>query len=194
MKLHNWRQRLDNRRARIVRAERRPAGREIVIVQLLSGLGKGATVFIGAALIASVALMIAAYTSLAGASNMCVASGFVSYTGGLAQAAARKFISGGFFSLLLAYMPELVAFWRTAPWRAEGPAPFILSEWSLGLTVRAVGIIMCLQALLIFPLVHFTSDALGDTAFNRQIFSRERIQARWQGFEEVCKPSPLDLS
>ena len=85
----------------------------------MSFSGKWLATVNGAGLVASIALIITAYTSLAGASNMCLASGFVSHTiARWAKTSGGCFV-GGLLSLLVYATPGLTGFVRNM-WRAEG--------------------------------------------------------------------------
>jgi hypothetical protein len=162
-----------------------------ILIQLFSAFGTVVTAFNGACLVASVALMIAAYTSLTGASNMCIASGFVSHTIGLAQDAAREFLLGSFLSLLVAAMPWLAAVSRNilrVDDRFERP-PIPVGKEFEGITTYKAWVIFFTQlGVLLWSLFYITLFALNSTAFNRSEYSQRRIQAQWQTFEEACKP------
>jgi hypothetical protein len=185
--------RLADRRERIAWGNRQPASHGIIIVQSLSLFGKWVATVNGAGLIASIALMIEAYTSLAGASDMCIASGFVSHTVGLAQDAAWRFAAGGVLSLVAFAAPGLIGFGRNFC-REEGPKPTLhfgqelndLTKWVVGGIYAAQAALLLLSILIVIPAL--------DTALQRHTYTQEHIQTMWRGFEEGCKPSSPDLT
>ena len=163
----------------------------------MSFSGKWLATVNGAGLVASIALIITAYTSLAGASNMCLASGFVSHTIEVGQDVGRMFLVGGLLSLLVYATPGLTGFVRNM-WRAEGSQPqppLDLGEELFGLSSWLVWVMLVGQTVLLcWCIVSFTLPAL-HTALDRRAYTQERIQQRlWRDFDDGCKPSFPDLT
>jgi hypothetical protein len=127
----------------------------------------------GACVLASIALVIAAYTSLPAASDICVASRFVADTVKLAQSAARVFAGAGSLSVAAA----------------------IIGRYFRGIlsTERQCALIAAIQLILLFcaMLLMFTPEGI-HVAFDRQWFSTEKIQERWQDFRKAC-PTPTNF-
>ena len=106
--MHQWRE------SRWLGAEQRrrharlPARYGPAFVRPLSVLGLWLAKLNGAGLVASIAIMIAAYTSLPGASDICVASRYVADISRFAEKVANHFLWGGLLTLLVGSAPELI--------------------------------------------------------------------------------------
>jgi hypothetical protein len=196
MNLHQTLRRFGNSLHRLLRLDSfPPADHGINLVLQLSFLGKVAITVNGAGLVAAIALIIAAYTSIAGASNPCLASGFVAHTIEKGQDAARLFYSGGVLSLLVAGAPGLAGFVRNYKWTRRPCIP--VGKDLLGLTSWKAWVIFGGQMLLLLlSVVSCTTPAI-HIAMDRQAYTQESIQTMWGHFEEGCKPAspnPPDLT
>ncbi len=140
------------------------------MIGLLTLIANWLAAFHGACILASVALIISAYTQLASVTgDICIPSHFVAATVELGQNAGRTFFLGGCISLI---------------------AVGLGSKWLRPDAVWQSLLTGGLQSVLIaFVIGQFTFNPKVSgihTAFARQWFAAESIQDRWNAFRKEC--------
>jgi len=189
-----WR-RLSARRKSLQWLERQPATHVISFIELAAIAGKWLARLHGAGLAASMAFIIAAYTSLTTASDhICIAAFFVSQTIEGGRFFASIFVIGGACALPAASMPNSVRFVRNFMGDRKNSQNRVDNGSELeGLVNKVAWIIFILQTLLIF-----ISAWLGVifimSILSPKFIKQSDILVAWSEADQSCRPpTPLRM-
>jgi hypothetical protein len=192
--LRQWRQRRSNIRKSLRWLNHQPATHVISFIELAAVFGKWLARVHGAGLVASMALLIAAYTSLTGASDhICAAVNFVSETIRGAQGIAEFFIYGGALALPAASMPNIIRFSRNVIGDKKYSANKVDAGKEIdGLLQGRAYLILFIQSLLIsFSFIILVICISG--ILSPRFFKSADLLEAWAKFEEPCPHPPLPL-
>jgi hypothetical protein len=130
------------------------------------------------------------------ASNVCLASQFVSNTLNFGREAATAFMIGGLLALVASSVPALIGIWRNdkRARRLEDPLP--IGRELDGFTNGQAYNVLVLQCVLLFlSISQFTlTDRAAGALWAKGRLTPTQIQTMLHGFEEACNRSPPDMT
>jgi hypothetical protein len=172
--------------------DRQPASHPLVLIELISTFGRWWAGLNGVGFTISAALMVTVYASLLSASNVCLASQFVSDTLNFGRKAATAFMIGGLFALITSSLPMFIGFYRNdrRVKRLEDPLP--IGRELDGFTNGQAYNVAALQLILLFVSIsQFTlTDRAAGALWAKGRLTPTQIQTMRQGFEKTCNYSP----